>query len=244
MFNKLVTYFPLILAFCITEGILVASQMQYFPDVSWEKVTVFSIILGRLRTPVTVHVRGIFIRDSMKPKVILHWITMKYAVSRIKMPHVREFASLISHSYHYPYKSNGKWIIDVNHGNQKLDKQDQPLTAHRITKWENYFVSLLTFPFFMKTILTPGLDILWPHIQRNPPYMGPICMVHYSEEFDAVHRPLVGPLERVFWFWGIRWRMQFKPILDSSVSFLWEIIEQFSFWRVEYFISETSLVEI
>ena len=25
------------------------------------------------------------------------------------------------------YKSNGDWIIDVNHWDQKLDKQDQPI---------------------------------------------------------------------------------------------------------------------
>ena len=25
------------------------------------------------------------------------------------------------------YKSSGDWIIDVNHGDQKLDKQDQPI---------------------------------------------------------------------------------------------------------------------
>ena len=28
-----------------------------------------------------------------------------------------------------PYKSNGDWITDVHHGDQKLGKQDQPLTA-------------------------------------------------------------------------------------------------------------------
>ena len=33
------------------------------------------------------------------------------------------------------YKSIGNWIIDVN---QNLDKQDQPLVEHHITKWENY----------------------------------------------------------------------------------------------------------
>ena len=36
-----------------------------------------------------------------------------------------------------PYKSNGDWIIDVHHGDQKLDKQEQPLAVHCITKWEN-----------------------------------------------------------------------------------------------------------
>ena len=37
--------------------------------------------------------RGIFHCDSMKHKVILHWITMKCAVSRMKMPRVRDSAS-------------------------------------------------------------------------------------------------------------------------------------------------------
>ena len=34
-----------------------------------------------------------------------------------------------------PYKSIGDWIIYVD--DQNLDKQDQPLAMHRITKWEN-----------------------------------------------------------------------------------------------------------
>ena len=37
----------------------------------------------------------------------------------------------------FAYKSNGDRIIDVEHGNQKLDKQDQPLAMHCIMKWEN-----------------------------------------------------------------------------------------------------------
>ena len=36
---------------------------------------------------------GIFHCDSMKHKVILHWLKLKLAVSRMKMPHVREFAT-------------------------------------------------------------------------------------------------------------------------------------------------------
>ena len=33
---------------------------------------------------------GIFHCDSMKYDLVLHWITMKYAVSRMKMPHVKD----------------------------------------------------------------------------------------------------------------------------------------------------------
>ena len=35
-------------------------------------------------------------------------------------------------------KSNGDRIIDVDLDDQKLDKQEQPLAAHFITKWENW----------------------------------------------------------------------------------------------------------
>ena len=50
------------------------------------------------------------------------------------------------------FTSNGDWITDVDHGKQKLDKQDQPLTAHCIIQWRgvsNIFlfkISESTFP--------------------------------------------------------------------------------------------------
>ena len=58
-------------------------------------------VLGRLRTPVreafSYGIRHIFHCDSMKYKVVLHWITInhgiKHAVSRMKMSHVRESAT-------------------------------------------------------------------------------------------------------------------------------------------------------
>ena len=45
---------------------------------------------------------GIFQCHSMKLKVILHWITVKYAVSHMKIPHVRDCAiSVIRIFYFY-----------------------------------------------------------------------------------------------------------------------------------------------
>ena len=41
---------------------------------------------------------GTFYCDSMKYKVILYWITMKYAVSHMKMPHVQDCTISVSYA--------------------------------------------------------------------------------------------------------------------------------------------------
>ena len=55
---------------------------------------------------------------SYRSHRIFHWVCFQHSILQL------------------PYKSNDDWI-DVDHGDRKLDKQDQPLAVHHITKWEN-----------------------------------------------------------------------------------------------------------
>ena len=80
---------------------------------------------------------GIIYCDSMKHKVILHWITMKYSVSRMKMPHVRECAiSLID-------QARILWQTYIL--NKKISKEKftwkKHLPAHNWQKWKSRFLT-------------------------------------------------------------------------------------------------------
>ena len=78
----------------------------------------YAHIIGRLQTPLRKafsygHHTTYFI-DSRKHKVILHWITIKYAISSLKMSHVWESAtSLLCFALAHAFKTPTTFDIDV-----------------------------------------------------------------------------------------------------------------------------------
>ena len=120
-------------------------------------------------------IRGIFLCDSMKYKVLFHGITMKYAISRImKMSHIQDCAICITNSRYLDvtrihcenrWQGQKKMFISRRSGLEKMNTslQDSYISHYFLcfcfnfktqklsSKWQ-HFDKIDSFPFFFPAV--------------------------------------------------------------------------------------------